>query len=120
MRPQFICFGSGKPEDEIHINSHSLKEGLQPWYYNEAKHFIHDAAKQSLDFCQFEGDREGERMKKKNIIKKCTWYLMLFFKLFIMGRSNICFLLHGVEISPLRGWEKRIIGKFSMLTPSCS
>lgn len=62
MRPQFICFGSGKPEDEIHINSHSLKEGLQPGYYNEVKHFIHDAAKQSLDFCQFEGDGEEERM----------------------------------------------------------
>lgn len=49
----------------MHINSHSLKEGLQPWYYNEAKHFIHDAAKQSLDFCQFEGNRDEERMKGK-------------------------------------------------------
>lgn len=56
MRPQFICFGSGKPEDEIHINSHSLKEGLQPWYS------IHDAAKQARDFCEFEGDGEEERM----------------------------------------------------------
>lgn len=82
MRPQFICFGSGKPEDEIHINSRSLKEGLQPWYYNEAKHLIHDTAKQSLDFCQYERDTEGETMKEKNIIKKCTWYLMPFFFFF--------------------------------------
>lgn len=73
----------------MHINSHSLKEGLQPWYYNEAKHFIHDAAKQSLDFCQFEGNRDEEKMKgKKKVIKKCTWYLMLFFKAFHYGAKQ--------------------------------
>lgn len=94
-----------------------MKEGLKLRYYNEAKRLIHDAAKQSLYFYQFEGDREGERMNK-NIIKNAPG--TFFFKLFIMERSNICFLLHGVEISPLRGWEKRLIGKFSMLTPSCS
>lgn len=94
-----------------------MKEGLKLQYYNEAKRLIHGAAKQSLYFYQFEGDREGERMNK-NIIKNAPG--TFFFKLFIMERSNICFLLHGVEISPLRGWEKRLIGKFSVLTPSCS
>lgn len=68
MRPQFICFGWGELEGEININSHSLKEGLKLQYYNEAKRLIHGAAKQSLYFYQFEGDREGERMNK-NIIK---------------------------------------------------
>lgn len=41
-------------------------------------------------------------------------------KVFIMGKSNIFFLLQGVEISPLRGWKKRLIDKFSILTPSYS
>lgn len=55
-----------------------------------------------------------------HLVPNVFFFSFFLTQLFIVGRNNICFLLHGVEISPLRGWEKRLIGKFSMLTPSCS